>query len=125
MRYLVESFAVGALKRGQGIEQFLGHAASENLAAVRWVSIEPTTRGFVVTLHAVEDVGGEHFCDLLEFPPLDPDDEFGQELGVAQDPLAAMALAEDQAGAGHDRWVNAGVAGAEYLDYVRAGRPAT
>ncbi|MFC7512807.1 hypothetical protein ACFQV4_31795 [Streptomyces thermocarboxydus] len=35
-----------------------------------------------MTLHAVEDVGGGHFCDLLEFPPLDPDDEFGEELGV-------------------------------------------
>ncbi|GGN77710.1 hypothetical protein GCM10011579_060200 [Streptomyces albiflavescens] len=95
MRYLVESFAVGALKRGQGIEQFLGRSATENLAGVWWVSIEPTKRGFVVTLHAVEDVGGEHFCDLLEFPPLDPDYEFGQELGAVQEPLAAMALAED------------------------------
>ncbi|MEU1596496.1 hypothetical protein ABZ468_27475 [Streptomyces sp. NPDC005708] len=125
MRYLVESFAVGALKRGQVIEQFLGRAATEDLAGVRSVSIEPTKRGFIVTLHAVEDVGGEHFCDLLEFPPLDPDDEFGQELGAVQEPLAAMALAEDQAGAVHDRWVNAGVAGADYLDYVCAGRPTT
>ncbi|MCX4479562.1 hypothetical protein OOK44_24415 [Streptomyces cellulosae] len=125
MRHLVESFAVGALRRGQAIEQFLGRAATETPAGVRWVSVEPTERGFVVTLHAVEDVGGGHFCDLLEFPPLDPDDEFGEELGVEREPLAAMALAENKAGAVRDRWVNAGVAGAEYRDYVRAGRPTT
>ncbi|MGA4985958.1 hypothetical protein ACPB9I_28415 [Streptomyces cellulosae] len=61
MRHLVESFAVGALRRGQAIEQFLGRAATETPAGVRWVSVEPTERGFVVTLHAVEDVGGGHF----------------------------------------------------------------
>ncbi|MFB7372344.1 hypothetical protein ACFC0D_21150 [Streptomyces sp. NPDC056222] len=121
MRHLVESFAVGALRRGRGIEQFLGAVGTPSTPAVRWVGIEPTKRGYVVTLHVVEDVGNEQFCDLLEFPPLDPDNEFGVELTVSADELAAMAEAEAQAGARRDRWVNAGVAGDEYLDFVRAG----
>ncbi|MEU7122911.1 hypothetical protein [Streptomyces zaomyceticus] len=122
MRHLVESFSVGALRRGQGIEQFLGAAGTPSTPGVRWVGIEPTKRGYVVTLHVVEDVGHEQFCDLLEFPPLDPDDEFGLELTVCDDELVAMAQAEAQTGARRDRWVNAGVAGDEYLDFVRAGR---
>ncbi|CAL9479305.1 hypothetical protein SUDANB106_03026 [Streptomyces sp. enrichment culture] len=123
MRYLTESFAVGALRRGQGIEQFLGAAGSGDVPAVSWVSIEPTRRGLAVTLHTVEDAGGEDFCDLLEFPPLDPDEEFGQEIAVVEDPPKAMAIAEDRTGALREKWVNAGMAGDEYRDYVRAGRP--
>jgi hypothetical protein len=123
MRYLVETFALGALRRGQGIEQFLGAVDAAARPGIRWVSIEPTKRGYMVTLHVVEDVGGEHFCDLLEFPPLDPDDEFGLELAFTEDEVGAMAEAEARTGAVRDRWVNAGIAGDEYLDYVRAGRP--
>ena len=123
MRYLVESFALGALRRGRGIEQFLGAAGTSDQPVIRWVSIEPTRRVFVVTLYTVLDVGGEHFCDLLEFSPLDPDEEFGQEVEITDDPLAAMVCAETQTGARRDRWVNAGIAGHEYYDYVRSGRP--
>jgi hypothetical protein len=123
VRHLVEPFAVGALRRGQSIEQFLGPAGTPQIPAIRWVSIEPSKLGYVVTLHVVRDVGGEGFYDLIEFPPLDPDDEFGQELVIADDPLTAMTTAEVQVGAVRDRWVNVGLAGDEYRDYVRAGRP--
>ncbi|MFP8906237.1 hypothetical protein [Streptomyces atacamensis] len=121
MRYLTESFAVGALRRGQGIEQFLGPVGSGDVPAVSWVSVEPTRRGFVVRLHTVEDTGGEDFRDLLEFPPLDPDEEFGREIAVVNDPSNAMAVAEDRTGALREKWVNAGMAGEEYRGYVRAG----
>ncbi|MFF0793900.1 hypothetical protein [Streptomyces spiralis] len=39
MRYLVETFAVGALGRGQGIEQFLGAVQGAETPAIRWVGI--------------------------------------------------------------------------------------
>ncbi|WP_411107852.1 hypothetical protein [Streptomyces sp. c-19] len=125
MRHLVETFAVGALRRGQGIEQFIGAVQGAETPAVRWVGIESTKRGYEVTLHVVEDVGSETFCDLLEFPPLDPDDEFGRTLAVTDDAAGAMAEAERRTGAVRHRWVNAGMAGDEYLDHLRAGRPAT
>ncbi|MFF4901107.1 hypothetical protein [Streptomyces sp. NPDC001068] len=124
MRYLVERFAVGALRRGQGIEQFLGAVREAETPAVRWVGIESTERGYEVTLHVVEDVGSEAFCDLLEFPPLDPDDEFGRTLAVTDDAAVAMAEAERRTGAVRHCWVNAGMAGDEYLEHLRAGRPA-
>ncbi|MFE5406645.1 hypothetical protein ACFQ9Z_36105 [Streptomyces sp. NPDC056580] len=55
MRYLVETFAVGALRRGQGIEQCLGAVQGAETPAIGWVGIESTKRGYEVTLHVVEE----------------------------------------------------------------------
>ncbi|KQV11981.1 hypothetical protein [Kitasatospora sp. Root107] len=76
-------------------------------------------------LHSAQDVGGEHFRDLVEFPALDSDGEeedFGQEIAMAEEEPAAMAIAEAGTGPVPDRWVNAGIAHDDYLDFVRAGR---
>ncbi len=40
MRYLTRSFAIGALRRGRGIEQFLGGAEVGGVAGIRWVGGE-------------------------------------------------------------------------------------
>lgn len=125
MRHLTEAFALGALRRGRGIEQFLGAAGTPERPGIRWVEIAPTTNGFRVMLHAAEDIGGEHFCDLGEFPPLDPgrEEDFGQEIALAPDAAEAMAIAEAHTGADPTRWVSEGISGSEYRDFVRAGRP--
>lgn len=125
MRHLIESFALGALHRGRPIEQFLGPAGGPDVPGIRWVEVVPTRSGYKVVLHASADIGGEDFYDLVEFPPLDPEDEdqaFGQEIAVVADARDALALAESHAGAVRDRWVNQGVAQDEYRDFVRAGR---
>ena len=127
VRYLVEDFAVGALNRGRSIEQFLGSAGEPDNPGIRWVEIVPSRSGFKVILHTSRDVGGEHFADLVEFPPLEDSDQetFGQELATVSDPHDALSAAHQRAGAVLDRWVNQGIAGHEYLDYVRAGRPSS
>ncbi|TVZ84843.1 hypothetical protein FB157_120110 [Streptomyces sp. BK340] len=92
---------------------------------MRYVEVCATKGPFEVYLHAVEDVGSESFLDLGEFPPFDPDDEaseFGLLLGTAEDPLAALQIAEQRAGAERGQWVNEGVVQDEYGDFVRAGR---
>ncbi|MFD7879701.1 hypothetical protein ACFV5G_37400 [Streptomyces sp. NPDC059766] len=126
MRYLVESFAVGALTRGRSVEQFLGSAGDAHASGVRWVEVVPTGSQFKVVLHTSADVGSENFCDLVEFPPLDPeneDDEFGLEIATATGAHDALALAEHRTGAVRGRWVNQGMAQDEYRDFVLAGRP--
>ena len=125
MRHLTEAFAIGALRRGQSIEQFLGATGGSERPGVRWAEIAPTASGFRVVLHVTEDIGGEHFCDLVEFPPLDPgpEESFGLEIAVVDDPAEAVTIAGVQIGADATRWVNQGVAGSEYQDFVRAGRP--
>jgi len=125
MRYLTRRFAVGALRRGAAIEQFLGGVEVAGVAAIRWVEIRPTGEGYRVSLHAAQDLDGQH-ADLANFPPLDPaNDECvgqGRELGRAADELEAIELAERVTDAVADRWVNYAVAAEEYLDYVHARR---
>ncbi|MFF8478608.1 hypothetical protein [Streptomyces sp. NPDC015414] len=42
---------------------------------------------------------------------------------MAEDPLAALVVAEERTGAVRGRWVNENVVQDEYGDFVRAGRP--
>ena len=123
MRYLSRGFAVGALRRGRAIEQFLGACEANGLAGMRWIEIRPVPVGYEVVVYEVEDVGSERFADLVGFPPVIPGDEedFGRVVGVAGDEREALSMAAGH-GARDDRWVNQGVAGDEYRDFVRAGR---
>jgi hypothetical protein len=126
VRYLTRQFAVGALRRGSGIEQFLGRAEVNGVAAVRWVAVSPTSGQYRISVHTVQDLDDDRFGDLAEFPSLDPVDEDyvgeGRELGRSADEEEAITLAEQLVGAAPDRWVNDAVAGEEYLDLVRARR---
>jgi hypothetical protein len=49
----------------------------------------------------------------------------GHGLSRAADASEALELAEQLTEAVPDRWVNFGVAGEEYLDYIRARRQST
>lgn len=121
MRHLTNAFTVGALRRGRCVEQILGACEVNEHAGVRWIVIQPIGSGFEVILHEVLDL--DEMADLYEFPPLAEHDEqyFGQVLGRAADENEAMALAARH-GADHSRWVNQGMAGEEYHDFVRARR---
>ena len=78
-----------------------------------------------VVLHESRDVGGEHFRDLVEFPPLadSGEEDFGGHIAVVSEARNALDAAHAGAGAVIDRRVNQAIAGDEYLDYMRAGRP--
>ncbi|MFG3290261.1 hypothetical protein ACGF3G_15840 [Streptomyces sp. NPDC048179] len=126
MRYLVEAFVVGALKRGRPVEQFLGPVGARGQLGVVYVEVRSVKASYEVYVHAVADVGYEGFLDLVEFPPLDADtdgEEFGRLVAVAEEPSTALAAAEEATGAVRGRWVNEGVVQDEYRDFVRAGRP--
>jgi hypothetical protein len=123
VRYLSESFAVGALRRSVSIEQFLGPAFHRERQGIRWVAVEPRRNGrYTVVLYLSWDVGGERFGDLLEFPPLVPDADDGEILAEIDDPVEALKVAERVTGAVRERWANFGVAAEDYFDYVRCGR---
>jgi hypothetical protein len=125
VRYLGETFAVAALRRGRTIEQFLGQAGDSGTPGIRWAEIVPADDGYRVMLHTSRDVGGEHLCDLVEFPPLEEsgEEDFGEQVAAAAEARDALDAARAAVGAAIGRWVNQGMAGDEYLDYVRAGRP--
>ena len=126
MRHLTRQFAVGALRRGDGIEQFLGGARIEGVAAIRWVEIGSQNGRYRISVHTVQDPDDDRVRDLPDLISLDPADEEyigeGRELGVTKDEAEAISLAEHLTEARTDRWVNRGVAGEEYLDHVRSRR---
>ena len=108
------------------MEQFLGPAGSPDRPGIRYVEVRPAKTHYEVFVHTLEDVGHDTFADLVEFPPLDPDneeEEFGRLVATGDAPLTALAAAEDITGAARERWVNASVVQDEYHDYVLAGRP--
>jgi hypothetical protein len=125
VRYLTERFAVGALRRGLPIEQFLGPVMVEERRGVRWVTLDPVVVGIAVTEHAAEEVDREGFADLDNFPPLylEEDRAWGWVVATAPDAESALQIAHELTGAVDDRWVNLGLAGQDYLDFVKAGRP--
>ncbi|MEJ3748640.1 hypothetical protein WEI85_35840 [Actinomycetes bacterium KLBMP 9797] len=123
MRYLTRKFAIGALRRGSGIEQFLGGTEVDGVAAVRWVAISPMRGQYRISLHTVQDPDDDQVGDLTELLSLDPADEEyvgeGRELGCVADQEQAIDLAERLADASPDRWVNFSMAGEEYQDLLR------
>lgn len=124
MRHLTSALAQGALRRGKQIEQFLGGFDRGEEHVIRWAALSPGRDGITLYLSEVVDVGSATFCDVAEFPPLDPDEEAsGRAIGTVTDPVDALDLAERELGAAQDRWVNHGVIGDEYVDH-RARRGA-
>ena len=75
-----------------------------------------------VWVYDVEDIDDEEYVDPYDFPHLEPD---GPERPVATfpDSPAAFEYASASLSADRTRWVNAGIAQSEYLEYIRAGRP--
>jgi hypothetical protein len=126
MRYLTRRFAIGALRRGIGIEQFLGGADIDGEPAIRWVAISPVNRQYRISLHTVQDPDDDRIGDLPNLISLDPvPEEYvgeGRELGLGDDEQEVIALAERLTNARPDRWVNHAVAGEEYIDHVRSRR---
>lgn len=126
MRYLTRQFAVGVLRRGKGIEQFLGGTEVKGEPAIRWVAITPGEGRYRVSLHTAQDPDDDQVGDLPNLLSLDPvDEEYigeGRELGVSDDETEAMLLAERLTTATPTRWVNDAVAGEDYMDYVRSRR---
>ncbi|GAA2373389.1 hypothetical protein [Dactylosporangium salmoneum] len=126
MRYLSRQFAIGALRRGHGIEQFLGGSEIGGQPAIQWVAISPMNGQYRISLHTVQDPDDDQVGDLPSLISLDPVDEAyvgeGRELGASEDETEAISLAEQLTHARPGRWVNHAVAGDEYMDYVRSRR---
>ncbi|MFI5709961.1 hypothetical protein [Kribbella sp. NPDC051620] len=125
MRYLARQSAIGALRRGRSIQQFLGPATGFELPGIRYVEIRPAGK-YELYLYCAEDLGHDQFFEVGEFPSLEPreEDGFGRLIARTDEPEVVLELAKRLVGAATDRWANVGLIDAEYADYLSAGRPA-
>ncbi|GAA0236384.1 hypothetical protein GCM10009527_036130 [Actinomadura nitritigenes] len=130
MRYLPMSLALGALRRGRGIEQLLGGFEEEGRRGVKHALIFPAPRGLCyVMCTAVEDTaeldrhGGLLYPSDDAFYPEDANREGTRPVGSAPTPEGAIELAERELDADPRLWVNLGMLGYEYRDFVERGRP--
>jgi hypothetical protein len=116
MRYLTVRFALGALRRGSGIQQLLGTACVAGRPTLRWLTAwRDRDGGYGLTIHHVFDEGSEQFWDVEEFTPVDEDEHLGEgrSLGVFNTPEEVLHAAQAY-GAVTTRWVNQGVIDDEY-----------
>jgi len=121
MRYLLAIDIPATFRRGNSVEQFLGRSPV-GVGNIRHLELRPSDGLIEVWVYDVEDIGDQEHLDLYDFPYLEPDGPDGP-VAAFPDPQAAVSYASASLAAGHARWVNAGVAQSEYLDYIRAGRP--
>lgn len=121
MRHLPATDIPAILRRGKSVEQFVGRSPA-NPDYIRHIELRPSNDSIQLWVYDVEDIGGEEWLDLYDFPYLEPD---GPEAPVAifQDAQAAVAYAASTFLAAPDRWTNQLIAQDEYLDYIRADRP--
>jgi hypothetical protein len=119
MRHLAPALLESTLRRGVSLEQFLGGGGADAGPTIRWIEIRPTEGDFEVWEFNAPDEGSQECADVYGF--LGEDDDLLH--GTFQTPAGALACAVGR-GARAERWVNPSVLQDEYLDFVRAGRPA-
>jgi hypothetical protein len=117
-RYLIPAFIESAIHRGKSVAQFLSGFMVGNEPALRYVELRPGEDGVEVWVHEVFDDGSEMYADVGEFGAVDGR-RGDKPAAVAETIAGALVIAHEQFGASPDRWVNEGMIGDEYLNYLR------
>jgi hypothetical protein len=118
MRYLTVDFALGALRRGSGIQQLLGTDCVAGRVTLRWLTAwRDRDGGYALTIHHVFDEASQQFLDVAEFSPVNEDEDIGEgrDLGTFSTPEEVLHAAQAY-GAVTTQWVNEGVIDDEYGD---------
>jgi hypothetical protein len=121
-RHLDPGFFAATLNRGRAIECFLGPGERcGDEPTIRWASIRKSEDGFVARLYEAFDPRQPGFFDIYAFRSTseEPDEPICEE----SHPDLDLALARVRSWGGDTaRFVNQGMAGHEYGDYLaRAG----
>jgi hypothetical protein len=121
-RHLDPDFHESTLNRGKSIECFLGAGdAYEGAPTIRWISVDRESDGFVVRLYEAVDPRDPDFLDIyaFQFTAEESDEPIKEE---RHEELAAALQQAREWGGDIGRFVNQGMAGHEYGDYLaRAG----
>ncbi|MCS3748352.1 hypothetical protein FHY18_003985 [Xanthomonas arboricola] len=122
MRHLLPVDIPATLRRNTSVEQFLGKSPVD-ATYIRHIELRPANDSIEVWIHDVEDIGSQDHSDLYDFMSFDPDGP-DAPAAIFADAASAVTYASTSLAADPTRWTNLGIAESEYLDYIRAGRPA-
>ncbi len=117
-RPLTPAEVAAALRRGAEIEQLLSLGGGE----VRYLIAYRRSGEYVMSRHVVYDDGTEVFQDISEFTPIDEEEYVGEGVTVGSfgEPGEAVEAAASHGGVA-DRWVNQGMAAADYWRAKQGG----
>lgn len=119
-RYLQADEVAAALRRGKGVECFLGRCSRDGKPGIRWISLHASGQSIELRVYDSADVGRPDYLDIYEFGPLDP----ALELGSADETLSFSDLQSclDALSArfptATSRFVNEGVIQDEYAEFL-------
>ncbi len=117
-KYLLPSSPVRALEWMTASEQCLGWLWRDGVRRIRWVRIDPSPGGNMVSTHEGDLVGALRTLRRLDVPELDPADALPPAFTV-RGAEEAILEAERKTGARPDRWVNPAVEGWTLLCELR------
>jgi hypothetical protein len=117
-RYLSYSEALSAVRNGRAVEQLLRIRFDGDDRIIERLRIHrERVDEFCVAHITAFDEGSVDFIDIGEFQSCDPDVPFGERSSFS-DPGDALAFAVEELGALPERFVNSGMAQAEYDDFI-------
>ena len=119
-RYLTQAEIHAALNLGKDVEQFLGSVDVEGGPAIRYLVLCRQKERVTVNVYERFLPADSKFLDVVEFEPVDPEeDSSDHEFEKFDD---AIAFAVNECGAQTDRFVNQGMVQEELKDYLNSRR---
>ena len=116
-RYLTQSEVSSAIQRGKQVEAFLGSGEIGSGPTIRYLTVRGTTERLTAELWEVEDPRNPEFLDVYSMYPPNGDDAPNQIFSFASVEEALSELGRHFPGVA-DRFVNQGVIGDEYAEYL-------
>jgi hypothetical protein len=115
-RYLSNTEAENALRRGKTVEVFLGGFRVENEKCIRWASFTLSGSEVKGNLWEAFDQGSKDYCDIYTFDS--PNGEYDEPVKTVSSVNIEQAAKE--LGITELKFVNQGVAESEYIAYLES-----
>ena len=121
MRYLAIIEIENAVGRGRAVAQWLEPRVDGDQTILRWLYVEPNGDSVVLRFCEAFDAPDSGTFDVLEFPPVDPDEPDGIVTNHSS-VVAALESAERVYGASAERFLYSSMIDAEYEAFAKRAR---
>ena len=116
-RYLTRSEVESAVRRGKQVDAFLGAGPGANPPTIRYIAVRDRSQRIYAELWEVEDLADPDFLDVYSLYPPHGDDA-PEQIFVFESVAEALTELDKRFPGVSSRFVNEGVIGDEYADYL-------